>query len=132
MPLLTIHGTGSQGIVVGRFGVAARAGAGAIRVGMLPHGSVRTVDTTTCHEFQPFYEVGGDFLDFFTLTDGVIEIYLDHVTGKGLPAALCLTLRLGRVTSNAKIRGGGGGRQGGVAGWETLAGIQIDTAAALQ
>ena len=36
----------------------------AIQVGMLPHGSVRTVDTTTCHEFQPFYEVGGDFLDF--------------------------------------------------------------------
>ena len=60
------------------------AEAPAIQVGMLPHGSVQTVDTITCHEFQPFYEVGG------------------------------------------------GGRQGGVARWETLAGIQIDTVAALQ
>jgi len=34
-------------------------------------------------EFQPFYEVGGDFLDFFTLTDGAIGIYLGDVTGKG-------------------------------------------------
>ena len=37
------------------------AEAPAIQVGMLPHGSVQTVDTTTCHEFQPFYEVGGGY-----------------------------------------------------------------------
>jgi hypothetical protein len=35
----------------------------AIQTGMLPQGTLRTDDVTVCHEFQPFYEVGGDFLD---------------------------------------------------------------------
>ena len=43
-------------------------------------------------KFQPFHEVGGDFLDFFTLTDGVIGIYLGDVRGKGPPAALYAAL----------------------------------------
>ena len=46
---------------------------------------------------NPFYEVGGDFLDFFTLTDGVIGIYLGDVTGKGLPAALYAALAVGTL-----------------------------------
>jgi len=73
------------------------AGARAIQVGMLPHGPLRTADTTICYEFQPFHEVGGDFLDFFTLTDGVIGIYLGDVTGKGLPAALYAALAVGTL-----------------------------------
>ena len=64
---------------------------------MLPHGPLRTADTTICYEFQPFHEVGGDFLDFFTLTDGVIGIYLGDVTGKGLPAALYAALAMGTL-----------------------------------
>jgi serine phosphatase RsbU (regulator of sigma subunit) len=52
------------------------AEARAIQVRMLPQGPLRTADATICYEFQPFYEVGGDSLDFFTLTDGVIGIYL--------------------------------------------------------
>jgi len=38
------------------------------------------------------YEVGGDFLGFFTLTDDVIGIYLGDATGKGPPAALYAAL----------------------------------------
>jgi hypothetical protein len=64
----------------------------AIQLGMLPQGPSRTADATICYEFQPFYEVGGDFLDFFTLTDDVIGIYLGDATGKGLPAALYAAL----------------------------------------
>ena len=41
--------------------------------------------------------MGGDFLDFFTLTDGVIGIYLGDVTGKGLPAALYAALAVGTL-----------------------------------
>jgi sigma-B regulation protein RsbU (phosphoserine phosphatase) len=44
-----------------------------------------------------FIEVGGDLLDFFTLTDGVIGIYLGDVTGKGLPAALYAALVVGTL-----------------------------------
>ena len=41
--------------------------------------------------------MGGDFLDFFTLTDGVIGIYLGDVTGKGLAAALYAALAVGAL-----------------------------------
>jgi hypothetical protein len=46
------------------------AEARAIQVGMLPQGPLRTGDATICYEFPFFCEVGGDFLDFFMLTDG--------------------------------------------------------------
>jgi sigma-B regulation protein RsbU (phosphoserine phosphatase) len=73
------------------------AEARAIQLGMLPHGPLRTEDVSVCYEFQPFHEVGGDFLDFFTLTDGTIGIYLGDVTGKGLPAALYAALAVGTL-----------------------------------
>lgn len=73
------------------------AEARAIQMAMLPQGPLRTADVTVCYEFQPFHEVGGDFLDFFTLTDGVIGIYLGDVTGKGLPAALYAALAVGAL-----------------------------------
>jgi sigma-B regulation protein RsbU (phosphoserine phosphatase) len=73
------------------------AEARAIQIGMLPHGPLRTADVTVCYEFRPFHEVGGDFLDFFTLTDGVIGIYLGDVSGKGLPAALYAALAVGTL-----------------------------------
>jgi len=73
------------------------AEARAIQRGMLPQGALQTADATICYEFHPFYEVGGDFLDFFTLTDGVIGIYLGDVTGKGLPAALYAALAVGTL-----------------------------------
>jgi len=66
-------------------------------MGMLPQGTLRTPDVTVCYQFQPFHEVGGDFLDFFTLTDGVIGIYLGDVRGKGLPAALYAALAVGTL-----------------------------------
>ena len=80
------------------------AEARAIQVGILPNGSVRTRDTTICYEFQPFYEVAGDFLDFFTLTDGVIGIYLGDVTGKGLPAAVGILPRPFHCSARPSLR----------------------------
>jgi len=65
-------------------------------MGMLPQGTLRTLDVTVCYQFQPF-QVGGNFLDFFPLTDGVIGIYLGDVTGKGHPAALYAALVVGTL-----------------------------------
>jgi phosphoserine phosphatase RsbU/P len=46
------------------------------------------------HEFQPVTEVGGDYLDCFTLSDDNIGVYIGDVSGKGLPVALAVgTLR---------------------------------------
>jgi len=69
----------------------------AIQLGMLPRGPLCTPEVAIWHEFQPFHEVGGDFLDFFTLTDGTVGIYLGDVTGKGLPAALYAALAVGTL-----------------------------------
>ncbi len=48
-------------------------------------------------EFQPYSEVGGDFLDYFLLSDGTAGLYLGDVTGKGLPAALFAALAVGTL-----------------------------------
>jgi len=68
-----------------------------IQLGMMPRGRLATDELVICYEFQPFHEVGGDFLDFFQLSDQTIGIYLGDVTGKGLPAALYAALAVGTL-----------------------------------
>ena len=58
----------------------------------LCHDSVEIV-----FRFIPFSEVGGDFLDFFRLPNGLIGIYLGDVVGKGLPAAMYAALVTGTL-----------------------------------
>jgi len=41
--------------------------------------------------------VGGDFLDYFRLSDGTIGLYLGDVSGKGLPAAMFGALAVGTL-----------------------------------
>jgi sigma-B regulation protein RsbU (phosphoserine phosphatase) len=66
----------------------------AIQSVMLPAESLRAGAVMISHEFQPMAAVGGDFLDYFELTDGSVGLYLGDVSGKGLPAALAVgTLR---------------------------------------
>ena len=76
----------------------------AIQSVMLPGQPLRTDCVTISHEFQPAAEVGGDFLDYFLLPDGMIGLYLGDVSGKGLPAALyaaSCSLRGSRRASSA-------------------------------
>ena len=49
------------------------------------------------HEFQPVSAVGGDFLDYFELSDGTFGLYLGDVSGKGLPAAMYAALAVGTL-----------------------------------
>ena len=74
----------------------------AIQGVMLPGQPLRTDCATISHEFQPAAEVGGDFLDYFLLPDGMIGLYLGDVSGKGLPAALLPLWRLGRCEAFIK------------------------------
>jgi phosphoserine phosphatase RsbU/P len=64
---------------------------------MLPEEPLRTGEATISHEFQPVADVGGDFLDYFELTDGSIGLYLGDVSGKGLPATLYAALAVGTL-----------------------------------
>ena len=69
----------------------------AIQSVMLPTESLRAGAVMISHEFQPIAAVGGDFLDYFELTDGRIGLYLGDVSGKGLPAALYAALAVGTL-----------------------------------
>jgi phosphoserine phosphatase RsbU/P len=69
----------------------------AIQSVMLPAESLCACKVTVSHKFQPVTEVGGDFLDYFELTDGTIGAYLGDVSGKGLPAAMYAALTVGTL-----------------------------------
>jgi sigma-B regulation protein RsbU (phosphoserine phosphatase) len=69
----------------------------AIQSMMLPKEALRAGAVMVSHEFLPIAAVGGDFLDYFVLTDGRIGLYLGDVSGKGLPAALYAALAVGTL-----------------------------------
>jgi len=69
----------------------------AIQSVMMPAEALRAGAVMISHEFQPIAAVGGDFLDYFVLTDGRIGLYLGDVSGKGLPAALYAALAVGTL-----------------------------------
>jgi sigma-B regulation protein RsbU (phosphoserine phosphatase) len=69
----------------------------AIQRAMLASEGLQTAHVNIESEFQPFSEVGGDFLDYFLLSDGTAGLYLGDVTGKGLPAALFAALAVGTL-----------------------------------
>ena len=68
-----------------------------IQSAMLPARPLHTGSVVVSHEFQPVAEVGGDYLDYFVLSDGSIGIHLGDVSGKGLPAALYGALAVGTL-----------------------------------
>jgi hypothetical protein len=64
---------------------------------MLPARPLRLAGVTISHEFQPVTEVGGDYLDYFKLSDETIGLYVGDVSRKGLPAALYAALAVGTL-----------------------------------
>src|SRR6266849_8893852 len=69
----------------------------AIQSMMMPAEALQAGAVTVSHEFQPVTAVGGDFLDYFELTDKSVGLYLGDVSGKGLPAALYAALAVGTL-----------------------------------
>ena len=61
----------------------------ATQSGMLPTQPLRVGGITIAHEFQPATLVGGDYLDYFSLPDGMIGMYVGDVSGKGRPGHVC-------------------------------------------
>ncbi len=69
----------------------------AIQSVMMPTESLHAGPVIISHEFQPMAAVGGDFLDYFELSNGNTGLYLGDVCGKGLPAALYAALAVGTI-----------------------------------
>lgn len=64
---------------------------------MLPGQPLHTASVVISHEFQPVTEAGGEHLDYFTLSDGKVGLYIGDVSGKGLPAARYAALAVGTL-----------------------------------
>lgn len=59
-----------------------------IQRSLLPRQLLRAPTFEISYRFRAFGEVGGDFLDYFYLTDKRLGLYLGDVVGKGLSAAM--------------------------------------------
>lgn len=68
-----------------------------IQSSLLPTAPLRDYGIEIAFRFTPFFDVGGDFLDFFRLPDGLIGLYLGDVVGKGLPATMYGALVMGTL-----------------------------------
>ena len=66
-----------------------------IQGSLLPSACLRDRGIEIAFRLTPFFEVGGDFVDFFRLPDGLIGLYLGDVVGKGLPATMYGALVMG-------------------------------------
>ena len=66
-----------------------------IQDSLLPTASLRDRGIEIAFRFTPFFEVGGDFVDFFPLPDGLIGLCIGDVVGKGLPATMYGALVMG-------------------------------------
>src|ERR1700724_2097785 len=69
----------------------------AIQSVMMPGEPLRAGAVRISHAFQPLAAVGGDFLDYFEMSDGSIGLYLGDVSGKGLAAAMYAALAVGTL-----------------------------------
>jgi sigma-B regulation protein RsbU (phosphoserine phosphatase) len=69
----------------------------AIQSVMMPSEPLRVGAVRISHAFQPVAAVGGDFLDYFEMSDGSIGLYLGDVSGKGLAAAMYAALAVGTL-----------------------------------
>jgi phosphoserine phosphatase RsbU/P len=70
-----------------------------IQQSLLPAGPLKGATFEISYRFSPFYDVGGDFADFFTLPNGCVGLYVGDVVGKGLPAAMYAALVMGLLRS---------------------------------
>ena len=64
---------------------------------LVPGEPLRAHSVEVAHTLRPVVEVGGDFLDYFVLTDRTLGLYVGDVVGKGLPAALYAALAVGTL-----------------------------------
>lgn len=69
----------------------------AVQNAMLPSEALYRGAVSVVHKICPVHDVGGDFLDYFNLSDGTLGLYLGDVAGKGLPAALYSALVVGTL-----------------------------------
>ncbi|MBL8175837.1 MAG: PP2C family protein-serine/threonine phosphatase [Bryobacterales bacterium] len=66
---------------------------------MLPHSPPQIPGFALAASCQPAKDVGGDLYDYFALPDGKTGLCVADVSGKGMPAALYMTLTKGLIAA---------------------------------
>ncbi|MCG3155880.1 MAG: hypothetical protein DKINENOH_02488 [bacterium] len=72
-----------------------------VQLGLLPKHQPRVQGFDIAGLCVPALEVGGDYFDFVELQDGNLGIAVGDVSGKGIPAAIYMTLTKGILQSHA-------------------------------
>ena len=73
--------------------------AGEIQLSLLPDPGFETSEVSIHSKMQPARTVGGDYYDVVELEDGRLAFVVADVAGKGIPAALLMTLLQGSLRS---------------------------------
>ncbi len=73
-----------------------------VQLGLLPREEPRLPGFELSGICKPALEVGGDYFDFIRLQDGKLGIAIADVSGKGVPAAIYMTLTKGILQSHAE------------------------------
>jgi len=68
-----------------------------LQLSLLPNAPLRVDSAEFTSMYKAAAAVGGDFLDYFHLSDNRIGIYLGDVVGKGLSAAMFAALTVGTL-----------------------------------
>jgi phosphoserine phosphatase RsbU/P len=66
--------------------------AAAIQAGLMAHAPLVVPGVELVAQFRPAAEVGGDFYDYRLRSDGQLALCVGDVSGKGLPAALVMSM----------------------------------------
>jgi len=69
----------------------------ALQLALLPEAPLRADQVEVASRVRPTACVGGDFLDYFCLSDASVGLYVGDVVGKGLSAALYAALAVGTL-----------------------------------
>lgn len=72
-----------------------------VQLGLLPKNQPKVAGFDIAGVCVPALEVGGDYFDFVELHDGNLGIAVGDVSGKGIPAAIYMTLTKGILQSHA-------------------------------
>jgi hypothetical protein len=73
-----------------------------VQMSLLPKANPQVAGYDIAGSCIPALEVGGDYYDFVNLAGGKIGIAIGDVSGKGVPAAIYMTLTKGILQSNAE------------------------------
>jgi len=79
--------------------------AGVIQRRMIPEKAPLLPGLDVAGMYIPCFEIGGDFYDFFKINDNCIAIMIADVIGKGIPAAMMMSMFRGAIRAYADITG---------------------------